>query len=370
MPTTDPTPTNNPARLAVIGTGWRAQYFLRLAALLPDRFEVMGVVGRSRASAERVSGRWNARPFTSLEELVAYGRPEFVVTALPWDVAPAIAEAAVEIGLPVLSETPPAPDVDGLRGLWKAVGASGLVQVAEQYHLMPSHASRLALARSGAIGTVTSCQISSTHGYHAVALIRAFLGAGFAPATVNAHQFVAPLINPLVRDAWTDDDQPKDATTTIATIDFGGSMGLYDFTDNQWHNQLRSRRILIRGSAGEIEDNEVVRLVAPRTIVRSPLVRRQTGYDLDLDAFDTDHISVGDTILYRNPFPTLRFNDEDIAISSMLARMAAWCRKAGEAPYPLAEACQDHLVSIAIDQSASSGAPVTTTVEAWAGAKG
>jgi len=58
------------------------------------------------------------------------------------------------------------------------VGASGLVQVAEQYHLMPSHASRLALARSGAIGTVTSVQISSTHAYHAVALIRAYLGAG------------------------------------------------------------------------------------------------------------------------------------------------------------------------------------------------
>jgi predicted dehydrogenase len=370
MSTTDPrlaqNPAQSPARFAVIGTGWRAQYFLRLAGLLPDRFEVVGVVGRSRESAERVGGRWNARPFTSLTEMVAAGRPEFVVTALPWGVAPGVAEAVVEIGLPVLSETPPAPDLDGLRALWRSVGASGLVQVAEQYHLMPSHASRLALARSGAIGTVTSCQISSTHGYHAVALMRAYLGAGFGPATVNAHNFVAPLINPLVRDAWTDDDQPKDATTTIASIDFGGSMGLYDFTDNQWHNQLRSRRILIRGSAGEIEDDEVVRLVGPRTIVRSPLVRRQTGYDLNLDAFDTDHISLGDTILYRNPFPGLRFNDEDIAISSILARMAAWCRKGGGAPYPLADACQDHLVSIAIDRSASSGAPVTTSVEAWA----
>jgi hypothetical protein len=143
-------------------------------------------------------------------------------------------------------------------------------------------------------------------------------------------------------------------------------MGLYDFTDNQWHNQLRSRRIVIRGSAGEIEDDEVVRLVGPRTIVRSPLVRRQTGYDLDLDAFDTDHISLGDIILYRNPFPGSRFNDEDIAISSMLTAMAAWCRDEGEPPYPLAEGCQDHLVSLAIEGSASSGAPVTTSVEAWA----
>ena len=362
--------TSIPSKLGVIGTGWRAEYFVRLASLLPAQFEVVGLVGRSRESTERVAARWNVPPFDSLSDLAARNRPDFVVSAVPWAAAPGVAQAAVELTLPVLSETPPAPDLDGLRALWQSVGASGLVQVAEQYHLMPSHASRLALARSGAIGTVTSVQVSSTHSYHAVALIRAYLGAGFEPATVNAHTFVAPLINPLVRDAWTDDDQPKDATTTIATIDFGGSMGLYDFTDNQWHNQLRSRRIVIRGSAGEIEDDEVVRLVGPRTIVRSPLVRRQTGYDLDLDGFDTDHISVGDKILYRNPFPGLRFNDEDIAISSMLAAMAAWCRDEGEPPYPLAEGCQDHQVSLAIDRSAATNTPVTTSVEAWTARRG
>jgi hypothetical protein len=157
------------------------------------------------------------------------------------------------------------------------------------------------------------------------------------------------------------------AKTTIATIDFGGTMGLYDFTVNQWHNQLRSRRIVIRGSAGEISTDEVVRLTGPRTIVRTPLVRRQTGYDLDLDGFDTDHISVGDTILYRNPFPGLRLNDEEIAISSMLIAMAAWCRTEGPAPYPLAEGCQDHLLALAIDESAATGAPVTTARAPWAG---
>ena len=355
-----------PARFGVVGTGWRAQYFLRLASLLPAQLEVVGLVGRRPEVADQTARRWNVAAFGSLEELVAAQHPDFVVSAVPWAATPGVTQAAVELELPVLCETPPAPDLEGLRRLWQSVGASGLVQVAEQYHLMPSHASRLALARSGAIGKVTSVQVSSTHGYHAVALIRAYLGVGFESATVNAHTFVAPLINPLVRDAWTDDDQPKDATTTIATIDFGGSMGLYDFTDNQWHNQLRSRRIVIRGSAGEIEDEEVVRLVGPRTIVRSPLVRRQTGYDLDLDAFDTDHISLGDKILYRNPFPGLRFNDEDIAISSMLTAMAAWCRDEGAPPYPLAEGCQDHLVSLAIEGSASSGAPVTMSVEAWA----
>ncbi|MGA3030775.1 MAG: Gfo/Idh/MocA family oxidoreductase [Candidatus Limnocylindrales bacterium] len=354
-------------RFGVVGTGWRAEYFLRLAGLLPDRLEAVGVVGRTPEKTEQVAERWGVPAVGSLSEMVAHGRPDFVVGAVPWAASPVVTSDAVEMKLPILCETPPAPDLDGLRNLWRAVGASNLVQVSEQYALMPSHASRLALAHGGAIGKVTSVQVSSTHLYHAVALMRAFLGARFESATVSARTFVAPLINPLVRDAWTDDDEPKDAKTTIATIDFGGGMGLYDFTDNQWHNQLRSRRIVIRGSAGEMSTDEVVRLAGPRTIVRTPLVRRQTGYDLDLDGFDTDHISLGDTILYRNPFPGLRFSDEDVAISSMLVAMAAWCRSEGPAPYPLAEGCQDHLLALAIDESAASGAPVTTAAEAWAG---
>ena len=360
-----------PSRFGVVGTGWRAQFYLRLAHLLPEQFEVAGLVGRTQDAAERAAAGRKVPAYVSLAELVMSQDPDFIVSAVPWAAAPGVAQASAELEIPILCETPPAPDLDGLRALWRSVGASGLVQVAEQYALMPSHASRLALARSGAIGTVTSVQVSSTHLYHAVALMRAFLGARFERATVSAQTFVAPLINPLARDAWTDDDEAKDATTTIATIDFGtAGMGLYDFTDNQWHNQLRSRRIVVRGSAGEIVDDEVVRLAGPRTIVRSPLVRRQTGYDLDLDGYATDHISLGDTILFRNPRVELRLNDEEIAISAMMEAMAAWCRDEGPAPYPLADGCQDHLVGLAIEESAASGEPVTTSAEAWAKAKG
>jgi predicted dehydrogenase len=357
-----------PSRFGVVGTGWRAQFYLRLAHLLPEEFEVAGLVGLTQDAAERAAAGRKVPGYGSLSELVMSQDPDFMVSAVPWDASPGVTQAAVELEIPVLCETPPAPDLDGLRRLWQAVGASGLVQVAEQYSLMPSHASRLALARSGAIGKVTSVQVSSTHQYHAVALMRTFLGAGFERATVSAQAFSAPLINPLARDAWTDDDQAKDATTTIATIDFGTAtgMGLYDFTDNQWHNQLRSRRIVIRGSAGEIVDDEVVRLVGPRTIVRSPLVRRQTGYDLDLDGYATDHISLGDTILFRNPHVELRLNDEEIAISAMMEAMAAWCRDDGPPPYPLADGCQDHLVGLAIEKSIDRGASVTTAVEEWA----
>jgi len=344
---------------AVVGAGWRAEMFWRLAAGL-EGVECVGAVVRSPREVP-------VPTFASLAECVAQAAPDFVVTAVPWQVNPPVIVEAVERGLPVLAETPPAPDAAGLRELWAAVGGSGLVQVAEQYPLMPSHAARAAAVRAGLIGTPTQVQVSSTHQYHAVALIRGLLGAGRGPVTVRASRTTAPLVNPLTRAGWTDDPEPRPATTTIATLDFGdGRSGLYDFTTNQWHNQLRFRRLLVRGSHGELRDDEVIRLGEPRTLMRSPLVRRQTGYDLDLDGFDTDTITDGGQVLYRNPYPGRRWSDEEIAIATLLEATAAWVRGAGPAPYPLADGAQDHLIALAVEEAADTDRTVTTGTEAWA----
>ena len=216
--------------------------------------------------------------FTSLDACLREVRVDFVLTATPRSVTPRFIAEAVDRGLPVLAETPPAPDLDGLRALWSAVGDSGLVQVAEQYLMMPSHAARAALVATGAIGTPTQVQVSSTQQYHAVALIRGLLAAGRGPVSVRATRFTAPLVSPLSRTGWTDDEEAHPTTTTIATLDFGdGRSGVYDFTEQQTRNQLRFRRLTVRGSAGELHNDEVVRMTGPRTLVRTPLVRRQTG---------------------------------------------------------------------------------------------
>jgi predicted dehydrogenase len=281
-------------------------------------------------------------------------------------VTPDATRELVAAGVPVLAETPPAPDLDGLRSLWADVGGSGLVQVAEQYLLMPGHAARLAVVRDGVLGEPTSVQVSSTHLYHAVSLIRGLLGVGFDTAEVNARAFVAPLANPLSPDGWSGDTTPQQLSTTLATIDFGGRMGLYDFTDNQWWNPLRTRRITIRGSHGELVDDRVVRLADPTTPVESHLVRRQTGIDLNLEGFDLEHISFEGRVVYRNPFSGARLADDDISVAALLDRTGAWARQEGPPPYPLADACQDHLISLAIVMAVQTGGSVTTTWEAWA----
>ncbi|MEY9932953.1 putative dehydrogenase [Catenulispora sp. GP43] len=359
---------STPVTFGIVGGGWRADFFARLAALLPERLTLVGAAVRRAASVEEVGRRWGVPVYLSPADLIAKQHPDFIVVSVSWPATPEITAAVVGSGVPVLAETPPAPDAAGLRALWAEVGGRGLVQVAEQYLLMPGHAARRELVRRGVIGRPSSVQVSSTHGYHAVSMIRGLLDAGSGPVRVSASTFTAPLLDPLTRDGWTDDATPKDVTTTLATLDFGdGRSGLYDFTDNQWHNRLRLRRILIRGSLGEIADDTVVRWGGPRTVLRSSLVRSQLGHDLNLDGHDTEHLSFDGQVVWRNPFTGLRLMDEEIAIAALLTATADWVRDRGPAPYPLAEACQDHLVSLAIDRAAASGEPVRTEVEPWGG---
>jgi len=343
---------------ALIGSGWRARMFLKVA-------QELGTV-RCGGVVVRNPRRLDVPTFASLDACLRELPVDFVLTATPRPVTPRFIVDAADRGLPVLAETPPAADLTGLRALWSAVGDSGLVQVAEQYPMMPSHAARAALVATGAIGTPTQVQVSSTQHYHAVALIRALLGAGRGPVSVRATRFTAPLVSPLSRAGWTDDEEAHPTTTTIATLDFGdGRSGVYDFTEQQTRNQLRFRRLTVRGSAGELHDDEVVRMTGPRTLVQTPLIRRQTGYDLDLIGYDTEHISFGSEVLYRNPYPDRRWMDEEIAMATLLERTASWVRGDGPEPYPLAEGAQDQRLALAIEESADGDTTVTTACEAW-----
>ena len=89
--------------------------------MAPDRLRVTGVVSRSRTEFEGVP------VFGTLDELLTVERPEFVIASVPWAVMPDATRELVARGLHTLAETPPAPDLDGLRSLWADVGASRLV---------------------------------------------------------------------------------------------------------------------------------------------------------------------------------------------------------------------------------------------------
>ncbi len=304
--------------------------------------------------------------FGSLAEALDATGARFVVSSVSWDAAPEVAQEAAALGIPVLTETPPAADTEGLRRLWGEVGGSGLVQVAEQYPRYPSHSARANLVRSGAIGVATQVHVSSTQLYHAVALMRHYLEVPAGPTVVRATNLNAPLLQPLSRSGWTGSTDPEAATTTHAVIDFGsGRSGIYDFTDMQTRNLLRFRRLVVRGTHGELDGDALVRWAGPETILTSRLERRQSGHDLDMSGFDSETISHGDDVLWRNQWPGRHWSDDEHATAAMLHDMAAWVEGSGGEPYPLRSALEDAAISFAIERSAETGLPVEVDQQPW-----
>ncbi|MCU1474819.1 MAG: oxidoreductase [Amnibacterium sp.] len=360
--------TDRPGRVryALVGNGWRSTVYLRLGAVLPDMFDVVGVVTRRPEPGEAIERDFGVPTYRTIEELLQQQHPEFVVLSVPWPLTPELTRTLVAADVPVLAETPPAPDVDGMHALWSDVGTADLVQIAEQYALMPLHAARLAIVREGVIGTPTSAHVSSTHLYHAVSLLRSHLGLGITPATVSAVEWSAPLVDPITPTGWTHDTTPKELTSVLATVRFAGDrVGLYDFTDNQWWNPLRPDRMTIRGSHGEIHDESVVRMADPVTPVVSRIERAVTGIGMNYEGTDLTHLSFEGRVVFRNRFEGGRLSDDEIGVAELLATMGAWTRGDGPAPYPLAQGLHDHRVGLAVEEAARTGSAVVVEDEPW-----
>jgi predicted dehydrogenase len=270
-------------------------------------------------------------------------------------------------GVAVLAETPPAEDLSSLLGLADLAASGARIQVAEQYQFQPEHAARLAVVRSGVLGTVTQAQVSAAHDYHGINLIRQFLGVGFADVAIFARPFKSPIVEGSGRAGPPSGERVIDSDQVIATFDFGDRLGVYDFTADQYFSWIRSPRVLLRGERGEINGLTVRRLLDATTPITYDLVRRDTGHGGNLEGHHHAGITAGDAWVYRNPFSPARLADDEIAVATCLSRMAEYA-DGGPVFCSLAEACWDHELTLRMGEALASSVEVRVSGALWAGA--
>jgi predicted dehydrogenase len=348
---------------AIVGGGWRTDFFLRAARELPERFRVTGVLMRDARRRDGLTDAWGVPGRATLDELLA-DKPAFVVVATPWPVTPILLRELHDRGLPALAETPPAPDLAGLRGLRDLDAAGARIQVAEQYQFQPLHAARLALAASGKLGVVTEAQVSVAHGYHGLDLLRRFLGVGSEPVTITARRFTSPIVAGPDRAGPPRSERIVESLQTVALLEFDGRLGVFDFTDDQYFSWIRALRLVIRGDRGEIVDTTARYLLDATMPVSVDLVRRDAGHNGNLEGMYHAGITAGEEWLYRSPFPTARLTDDEIAVATCLARMAEYV-EGGPAFSSLADAAQDHYLGMSVDRAAETREPVRLTGHVW-----
>jgi predicted dehydrogenase len=353
------------ARFSIIGGGFRTQAFLRIAQELPDRFQVAGMVVRDEEKGQAIERDWKVNTYRTLEELLEKEQQDFVLVSVARTVCPDFLFELAERGIPALTETPPAADVEGLLKLHELTARGARIQVAEQYHDQPLHAARLAIAQSGRLGTISEAYVSTAHDYHGVNLIRKLLGTGYGPARIRAMRFESPLVGGPTRSGPPTEETIVTTRRDMAWIEFEeGKLGVYDFVNDQYRSWVRSNWVTVRGERGEIVDQRINVLADYATPQHLDFKRINKGENGNLEGYFLQGIMAGEQWVYQNPFATARLNDDEIAIAVSLARMAEYAA-GGPSSYGLREASQDHYLALMIQQAIASGETVTTEVQPW-----
>ncbi len=355
------------ARFAVVGSGWRSEFFVRIADALPDRFDLAGVVTRDAARGHELQDRWHTRAFSSLDEMSESVRPDFVVVSVPSTAAVGYLRQCAAKGLPALCETPPAHDLGGLLEVTGLARSGARLQVAEQYPFQPLHAARLALTDAGAIGEVSMASVSFSHGYHAFSVMRRHLGVTGEVARIRASVLRSEVETGGTRAGPRTEVTTTEEVRTVALVEVGGKLGVYDFGENQHRSYVRLQRVDVRGSRGEIAEDQVRLVRGLDESVTISLRREMGGQEGDLTGHYLKGISGPDGWIWRNPFPGARLADDEIAIARCMDLMASYA-DGGPPFYGVADAAQDHYLYLALQEAAATGETIVTSVQPWADA--
>jgi predicted dehydrogenase len=347
----------------IVGSGTRAQAFIRTAAAFPERFQVTGVVVRDAGKRIQAAERWRIPVYEKIDEMIDCCQLDFVVLCIPASANVEYIKYLAARNVPVLTETPPAGGVEELIELNSLVSQGAKVQVAEQYHLRPMHAARLQVCRSGMIGSVHYAAVSVGHGYHGISLMRKMLGIHCENAEISGVRLAAKMLAGPNRQGLPSEEVYKGTMQDIAIFNFGDKVGILDFTPEQYFSWIRSIRVTVYGDRGELQNSEVAYMSDSSTPVRMEMKRIGENGNSRQDCLLG--ICAGDRWIYRNPFIPGRLSDDEIAIASCLQGMIRYL-KTGEHLYSLAEASQDQYLALMMRRALQDGDKVKTTSQLWA----
>lgn len=350
----------------LVGSGWRAEFFLRVARALPRQFAAAGVVARCEERAARLAAEYGVRCFPSVEALLAQERPACMVVAVNSAASTEVVLHLARRGCPVLMETPAAPDLEALERLHRGLPKGALVQVAEQYPFQPMHAARLAFLATGRLGAVQQVQLSYTHSYHAMALIRQYLGVGFENADITAATLPVSVVAGPGRAGPPQQACVTEKEHTVAVLDFGGKSAIFSFEDDQHRSWVRSPLVQVKGERGEVFNEGIKYLLDFATPMRAALARVNLGEDENLEGQGLKGILGDGRWLYRNPWPEARLADDELAVAACMDAMARHLQ-GGAGFYSLAQASQDLYLARMTERAAQQGCRLRTETQPWAG---
>ncbi len=330
----------------IAGSGYRAEYFGRVARTYPDQFRALFLC-RSQEKAALMKLHTGIEATISPEACLAF-QPDFIVIAVDRGHVADTAEEWLRRGYPVVTETPVGDTVEKLRRLrqWERDGAK--IVCCEQYFRYPILAAGLDAVHRGLIGQPSSMYISLLHDYHAASLIRKALQIPVGePYTLRGSRRESAVTETDSRyGAILDGRTAQAARDTVFASFASGKEALYDFCPVQYRSFIRSRHITVRGSRGEWTDTTILRLDGENRPQRTFLL---PDIPEKYRALDTQALrDKRRNWLFELAPDTVQ---DEFAIASILMDMGDFLA-GGPSPYPLEEALEDAYFWLLLNRAA------------------
>ncbi|MBQ9212265.1 MAG: Gfo/Idh/MocA family oxidoreductase [Clostridia bacterium] len=344
----------------IVGSGYRAEYFGRIAHTYPDLFRALFLC-RSEEKATLMRLHTGVEATISLADCLAF-QPDFVVIAIDRGHIAEESERWIERGYPVVTETPVGCTPEELRRLWQLSQQGAKIVCCEQYHRQPLLAAGLKAVREGKIGQPSSMYLSLVHDYHAASLI--WLGLGIEPGepyTLQGTAWQDKVVETDSRYGAIYTGQSAEITRTLAHISFqSGKEAVYDFSPIQYRTYLRSRHLTLRGTRGEWSDTFLSWLDErnePQRLFLLPEIQEKYR------ALDTQALrDKRRNWLFELAPDTVQ---DEFAIASLLLDMKDYLA-GGPSPYPLEHALEDAYFWIMLSEAVSHpGVPVNVDTRPW-----
>ena len=316
-------------RFAVIGSGWRSLFYVRIARALPDMFELTALLCRGQEKADRIQKEYGIHTTTSEDEVIV-SKPDFVVSAVNKSSMSDVVRYWAAKGIPVLSETPAGLDIDTLKAIRQDVENGARIQVAEQYFLYPSIKAVIDECKSGTIGEPVSLTISAMHDYHAASVIRRMLDTGLEDVTVTGKTFSMKVTDTRTRYEVLTEGRVVEKEEKHLIMEYAdGKTAFYDFMSDQYRSPIRNRYINLRGTRGEIINDTVYYL-------------------------DKDNLATCKKLDIKNPYGYAGLSEDEAAITGILLGMKEYVDK-GKEVYPMNEALYDAYMGILMCEAGKPG---------------
>ena len=318
----------------IVGSGYRAQYYGRVAQTWPEQFRAVFLC-RSAEKAAKMKRETGLDSVLTAEAAEAFS-PDFIVVAVDKGHIADVAEEWALRGYPVVTETPLADTEEKLERIQKLAKSGARIVCCEQYHRYPLLAAGLEAVRQGLIGTPRSAYFSALHDYHAASIIRRALMTGKESCSMHGTRVVGPATETDSRGgAVLDGRTVNESRDLVLAVFESGKSALYDFAPIQYRSYIRTRHITVRGDRGEWNDTTVYGLDE-----HNRPFRRMLTPEIPEKYRCLDSQALRDLRRAWRPELILDTLQDEFAIATILLDMGEYLA-GGDAPYPLWEAVED-----------------------------